>query len=58
MYGWVRVTHDVILKNITPPNNLLSNSHFANPTVDYKLYMFLACMPIFMPIGYNLPFDL
>ena len=42
MYGWVRVTHDVILKNITPPNNLLSNSHFANPTVGLQVVYVLS----------------
>ena len=26
--------------------------------LDYMFYIFLTCMPIFMPIGYNLPFDL
>ena len=26
--------------------------------LDYMFYMFLTCMPIFMPIGCNLPFDL
>ena len=35
--GWVQVTPDVILSNITQPNNLLSNSYFENPSV--KLYV-------------------
>ena len=33
MRGWVRVTHDVTLKNVTPPNNLLLNSYFENLTI-------------------------
>ena len=35
--GWVQVTPDVILSNIIPPNNLLSNSYFENLSV--KLYV-------------------
>ena len=31
--GWVQVTLDVTQKNITPPNDLLLNSYFENPTV-------------------------
>ena len=30
---WVQVTHDVILSNVTLPDNLLLNSYFENPTV-------------------------
>ena len=33
IYGWVQVTFDVTLKNVTPTNNLLLNSNFENPTV-------------------------
>ena len=32
--SWVQVTLDVILSNITPPNNLLLNKYFENPTVE------------------------
>ena len=31
--GWVQVTFDVTLSNVTPPNNLLLNKYFENPTV-------------------------
>ena len=31
--GWVQVTPDITIKNITPPNNLLLNSYFENLTV-------------------------
>ena len=34
------------------------NSYFEIQPLDYMLYMFLTCMPIFMPIGCNLSFDL
>ena len=34
------------------------NSYFEIQPLDYILYMFLTCMPIFMSIGCNLPFDL
>ena len=39
--GWVQVTLDVTLKNITPTNNILLNSYFKNPTVGlHVLYVF------------------
>ena len=31
--GWVQVTPDVILSNVTLSNNLLYNSYFENSTV-------------------------
>ena len=31
--SWVQVTPDVILKNVTPQNNLLLNLYFENPTI-------------------------
>ena len=34
------------------------NSYFVIQPLDYMLYIFLTCMPIFMLIGCNLPFDL
>ena len=41
--GWVQVTLDITLSNVIPPNNLLLNSYFENPTVElhvlYVLYM-------------------
>ena len=41
MWGWVLVTLDVTLKNVTLANNLLLNSHFENPTVgSHFLYVF------------------
>ena len=37
--GWVQVTPDITLSNVTPLNNLLLNSYFENPTVVlYVLY--------------------
>ena len=33
MWGWVQVTLDVILKNVTLTNNLLLNTCFENPTI-------------------------
>ena len=55
--NWVQITLDVTLNNITPLNNLLLNSNFKNFTVGYMFYIFLTCMPIFMPIKCYLPFD-
>ena len=38
--GWVKVTPGVTLSNVTPPNNLLWNSYFENPTVElHVLYV-------------------
>ena len=38
--SWVQVTLGVTLSNVTPPNNLLLNSYFENPTVElYILYV-------------------
>ena len=34
MWGWVQVTLDVILKNVTLTDNLLLNSYFENPTIE------------------------
>ena len=48
----------VILSNVTPLNNMLFNSYFENPTFELHVLYFLTCMPIFMPIGFNLPFNL
>ena len=33
MWGWVQVTLDVTLKNVTLTDNLLLNSYFENPTI-------------------------
>ena len=55
--GWVQAIHGVTLNNVIPPNNLLLNSFFENPMLNYMFYMFLTCMPIFMPIRCNLPID-
>ena len=56
--GWVEAAPNVIPKNVTPANNLLLNSYFENLTVElHFLYIFLTCMPIFMPIKCYLPFD-
>ena len=33
MWGWVQVTLDVILKNVTLTDNLLLNSYFENSTI-------------------------
>ena len=39
--GWVQVTPNVTLSNITLPNNLLLNSYFENPTIElHILYVF------------------
>ena len=41
MWGWVQVTLDVTLKNVTPTNNLLLSSYFENPTVgSHFLFVF------------------
>ena len=38
--GWVQGTSSVTLSNVTPPNNLLLNSYFENPTVElHVLYV-------------------
>ena len=38
--GWVHVTLGVTLSNVTPPNNLLLNYYFENPTVElHVLYV-------------------
>ena len=31
--GWIQVTPDVTLSNVTSPNNLLMNLHFENSTI-------------------------
>ena len=31
---WVQITPSVTLSNVTPPNNLLSNSYFKNSTIE------------------------
>ena len=31
---WVQVTLDITLSNVIPPNNLLLNSYFENPTLE------------------------
>ena len=33
MWGWVQVTLDITLKNVTLTDNLLLNSYFENPTI-------------------------
>ena len=33
MWGWVQVTLDVTLKNVTLTENLFLNSYFENPTI-------------------------
>ena len=47
IWSWIQVTLDVILKNITSPNNLLLNLYFENPTVGlhvlYDLNMHANC---------------
>ena len=58
IWVWVQVTLDVILKNVTLTDNLLLNSYFENPTIGSQFLFFLTCMPILMPIGCNLLFDL
>ena len=35
--SWVQITPGVTLSNVTPPNNLLSNSYFENPTVEFHV---------------------
>ena len=38
--GWVQVIFSITLNNVTPPNNLLFNSYFENPTVElHVLYV-------------------
>ena len=32
--SWVQVILDITLNNVTPPNNLLLNLHFKNPTIE------------------------
>ena len=40
MWGWVQVTLDITLKNVTLTDNLLLNSYFENPTiVSHFLYV-------------------
>ena len=34
---WVQVTPDIILNNITPPNNLSMNLYFKNSTIGLHL---------------------
>ena len=37
---WVQVTLDITLSNVIPPNNLLLNSYFENPTLElFVLYV-------------------
>ena len=55
--GWVQVTSGVILSNITPPNNLLFDSYFENPTVELHVLYVLNMHANFMSIRCNLPFD-
>ena len=39
--GWIQVTPNVTLNNVTPLNNLLLNSYFKNSTVGlHVLYVF------------------
>ena len=37
MWSLVQVAPDVTLKNITPPNNLLLNSYFEDPTIGLQV---------------------
>ena len=37
MWSLVQVTPNVTLKNVTPPNNLLSNSYFEDLTVGLQV---------------------
>ena len=53
----LRVTLDIILSNVTSPNNLLLNSYFENQQLNYMFYIFFTCMLIFTPIEYNLSFN-
>ena len=40
IYSWVQITFGITLCNITPPNNLLLDSYFKDPTVElHILYM-------------------
>ena len=55
--GWVQVTPDVTLSNITPSNNLLLNSYFENLTIRLYILYVLTWMPIFIPIRCYLLFD-
>ena len=35
--GWVQITFGITLSNVTPPNNLLLNSYFENPTIELHI---------------------
>ena len=40
MWSLVQVTPDITLKNVTPPDNLLLNAYFENPTIGlHDLYV-------------------
>ena len=58
MWGWVQVTLDVTLKNVTLIDNLLLNSYFENPTIGSHFLYGLNMQANFMSIGFNLPLDL
>ena len=53
----LKVTPSVTLSNIISLNNLLLNSYFENHIVNYMFYMFLTCIPFFMPIKCYLPLN-
>ena len=35
--GWVQIIFGITLSNVTPPNNLLLNSYFENPTIELHI---------------------
>ena len=52
-----QVTLGVTLSNITLPNNLLLNSYFKIPPLNYIFYIYLTYMLNFMSIRCYLPCD-
>ena len=48
----------ITLSNVTLPNNLLLNSYFKIPQLNYMFYIYLTCMLIFMSIRCYLPCNL
>ena len=54
----VHVKPGVNLKNVIPPNNILSYSYSETPTARLRDQYVFNMLANFMPIGCNLPFDL
>ena len=52
LFRRVQVTLGIILRSVTPPNNL------EIPPLNYMFYMLLTFMSIFISIGCYLPFKL